>query len=167
MLIVCGAIALLMLALSLVWILSGFLMPSTAKLAEIDVIAFRNVLSREDIRALRERLSQPQYRKLKRARVRAVQEYVKAIAANCAVTIAVLRAKAAERDHAARIEISLLVRDALRIRLLCLGFWIVLWAELIFPNLEIRPMQIAGGYERLRAAAERCLRPPQVSSSIV
>ncbi len=167
MLIACGAIALLMLVLSLAWILSGFLMPPAAKLADIDVIAFCNVLSSEDMRDLRERLPRRQYRKIKRARVRAMQEYLKAIAANCAVTIAVLRAKAAESDHAAPPGISALVRDALRIRLLCLGFWIVLWAEVIFPNLEIRPMQIAGGYERLRAAAERCLRPPQASSSSV
>jgi hypothetical protein len=164
MLAACCAIALLTLALTLVWILRGFLIAPTAKLADIDVRAFRNVLSLEDDRVLRGRLPQAQYRELKRARVRAVQEYVRAIAANCAVTIAVLRAKTADRNSILRSEISALVSDALRIRLLCLGFWIVLWAEFIFPNLEIRPMQIAGGYERLHSAAERCLRSPQMSS---
>ena len=161
MLLACCVLLFLMVALTLVWILKGFMLTSTAKAADIDISAFRNVLSLEDNRVLRERLSEAQYRQLKRARVRTAQEYVRAMAANCSVIVAVVRAKAAETHTA---EISLLVSDALRIRLLCLGFWIMLWAEFVFPNLEIRPTQIVGGYERLRLAADRCLRSRQASS---
>ena len=158
MLTACCAIAFLMLGLTLFWLFKGFVVAPTAQIAEIDVAAFLNVLSLDDNRVLHERLSVSQYRRLKRARVRALQGYVKAIAGNCAVTVTALRAKAPEHDNAVEREISALVREALRIRLLCLGFWIALWAEFTFPNLEIRPTQIAGGYERLRSAAERCLR---------
>lgn len=150
-----------MLGLTIVWILKGFVVAPTAKLADVDVIAFRNVLSLEDNHVLRERLAEAEYRRLKRARVRAVQEYVKAIAGNCAVTVAALRAKTAEDNNAIQHKISSLVSEALRIRLLCLGFWIALWAEFLFPSLEIRPTQIAGGYEKLRSAADRCLRSSQ------
>jgi hypothetical protein len=163
MLIACWALALLMLALTLVWILKGFVVAPTVKQAEIDIAAFRNVLSLEDNRVLREALSMTQYRQLKRARVRAIQEYVGAIAANCAVTIAVLRARGWDAKSPVHGEMSSLVRDALRIRVLCLGFWLVLWAEFVFPNMEIRPMQIAGGYERLRLALDQCLDSAQAS----
>ena len=165
MLIACFAIAVLMLGFALVWIFKGFVVAPTARLTQIDVIASRNVLSLEDSHVIRKRLSNFSYRRLKRARVRAVQEYVKAIASNCAVTVGVLRAKAPETNESVQCELSSLVNEALRIRLLCLGFWIVLWAEFIFPNLEIRPMRIAGGYERLHSSAERCLRSVQAPSS--
>jgi hypothetical protein len=153
-----------MLGFALVWILKGFVVAPTARLAEIDVVAFRTVLSLEDTDVLRERLTEAAYRRVKRARVRAVQEYVKAIAGNCAVTVAVLRAKAPDTASPAQREVSSLVSEALRIRLLCLAFWIALWAEFAFPNLEIRPMRIAGGYERLRSAADRCLRSAEAPS---
>ena len=158
MLAACFAIGILMLGLALVWIFKGFVVAPTPRLAEIDVVAFRNVLSLEDNEALRQRLSEGDYRRLKRTRVRAMQSYVKAIASNCALTVAVLRTKTHERSEVVQGEVSSVVNDALRIRLLCLGFWVALWAEFVFPNLEIRPMQIAGGYERLRSAAERYLR---------
>lgn len=164
MLTVCFAIGLLMLGFALVWILKGFVVGSSARLSDIDVIAFRNVLSLHDNHVLRERLSEGAYRRVKRARVRAVQEYVKAIAGDCAITIAVLRAKAPDSAQSVQCEVSSLVREALAIRLLCLAFWIVLWAEFVFPNLEIRPMRIAGGYERLRSGADRCLRSAQAAS---
>src|SRR5690242_13340683 len=167
MLLACCTIAVLMLGLTLVWILKGFIVAPTAQLAEIDIIAFRNVLSIENNRVLYDRLPKAQFARLRRARVRAVQEYVKAIAGNCAVTVAILRGKAAEDNAQLQREVSMLVKDALRIRLLCLGFWIALWAEFIFPNLEIRPTQIAGGYERLRSAADRCLRSPEAASPAV
>ena len=165
MLTVCCVIGVVMIGVALFWILKGFVVAPTAPLREIDVQAFRNVLSLEDNHVLRQRLSEGEYRQLKRARVRAVQEYVKAIAANCAATIAVLRARVPENSPAQR-EVSSVVNEALRIRLLCLGFWLALWIEFLFPNLEIRPMRIAGGYERLHSAAERCLRSGQTSAAL-
>ena len=164
MLTACYVIGVLMIGLALIWILKGFVVSPTAELTEIDVIAFRNVLSLEDNHVLRQRLTEGEYRRLKRARVRAVQEYVKAIARNCAATIAVLRTRVPENSPSAQRELSSLVKEALRIRLLCLGFWFALWVEFLFPNLEIRPMRIAGGYERLHSAAERCLRSGQAPS---
>jgi hypothetical protein len=165
MLAACFAIGILMLGLALVWIFKGFVVAPTVGITEIDVIAFRNVLSLEDNEVLRQRLCQSEYRQIKRARVRAVQEYVKAIAGNCAVTVAVLRAEAPEKNESVQYAVSSVVNEALRIRLLCLGFWIALWAEFMFPNLEIRPTRIAGGYERLRSTAEACLRSPQAPSA--
>ena len=155
-------VAFLVLALAVVWIFKGFVLPPSSELVEVDTRAFRNVLSVEDSRALRDRLPAEAYRRIKRARVRAAQEYLKAVANNCAVTVAILRAHSGTANQA---EISSLVNDSLRIRLLCLGFWIALWAEFIVPNLEIRPLEIAGSYERLRWAAERCLRSMQAPSS--
>lgn len=165
MLTVCCIIAILMIVLALIWILKGFVVAQTAPLREIDIIAFRNVLSLEDNHVLRQRLTESEYRRLKRARVRAVQEYVKAIAADCAATIAALRARVPENTPSAQCEVSSLVNEALRIRLLCLGFWLALWVEFLFPNLEIRPMRIVGGYERLHSAAEGCLRSGQTPSA--
>ncbi|HEU5231854.1 MAG TPA: hypothetical protein VFU50_03260 [Terriglobales bacterium] len=164
MLTACWVIGVLMTGLALVWILRGFIVAPPTELTEIDVIAFRNVLSLEDNHVLRQHLSEGEYRQLKRARVRAAQEYVKAIAANCAATIGVLRARVPENSPAQR-EVSSVVNEALRIRLLCLGFWLALWVEFLLPNLEIRPIRIAGGYERLHSAAERCLRSGQTPSA--
>lgn len=167
MLIACCAVAILMFGLAVAWLLKGFMVKPTVELANVDIIAFCNVLSLQDDRVLRERLSEVEYRRLRRARVRAIQGYVKAIAGNCAATVAILRRKAGDTTGPYHAEITSLVRDALRIRLLCLGFWLALWAESVLPSLEIRPMHVAGAYERLRCAAESCLRSGEAASPAV
>src|SRR3954467_14116923 len=61
------------------------------RLREVDVAAFRNLLSPGDDEFLKHSLSAHHYRQVRRARLRATQEYLGWIAGNCAVLLRLLR----------------------------------------------------------------------------
>ncbi|PYX99469.1 MAG: hypothetical protein DMG64_19345 [Acidobacteria bacterium] len=124
----------------------------------VDSAAFRNLLSREEKDFLRGALRRSHYLKVRRARLRAMQEYLLWIAANCATLIALLRLRIADPERASAPETQGLVQNALRLRMISLGLWLLLWLEFLFPGVEIRPVAAARRYEEVWRSAESYFR---------
>lgn len=151
-----------------VWILIGgpsFLSDrSTPQLRKVDIAAFRNLASRDEDLFLRTSLTPRDYRSVRRSRLRAMQEYLLWIAANCSAMIALLRGQAVGAET--NLSVAQAARMATRIRIMCLGYWCLLWAEYLLPNLNVQPVQLVRKYEDLWRFGETTLlaRAPAVVS---
>lgn len=147
------------------WILRGEVLgvsdeTSWSNLREVDLDAVRNLLSKEDEEFLRSSLQSANYRQVRRARVKALQEYMTWIAGNCSVLFCLLRKGTAEVEAVADAErLGPMVRTAARLRLFSLTIWLALWVEYALPRLQIRPYGILSKYEEFRLRAEFKLRP--------
>lgn len=122
-----------------------------ADFRDIDLQALRNLMSKEEDDFLRTRLSRPNYAKLRRVRVRATQQYLGWIAENCSILLRLL----AETNITQEREVSAghiprLARSAVRLRLLCLGIWALLWLEYVFPVMGMSPKRLVRSYERMK-----------------
>src|SRR3954470_13800910 len=132
-----------------------------ATLRSVDVAAFRNLLSLEEERFLRMSLRPAHYRRVRRARVRAIQEYLSWIAGNCAVILALLQSGVTQAEYESLDEAAILGRRALQLRLISLGMYTALWLEYLVPDVPIRPLYVVRRYEEFLSRAERCLTPRQ------
>ena len=128
---------------------------STRQLRKVDIPAFRNLASSDEDLFLRRSLRAVDYRVVRRSRLRAMQEYLLWIAANCSVIIALLRAEAAAPQM--HVNVPQAARMAAQIRLMCLGYWCLLWLEYLLPNLNVRPLQLLRKYEELWLSSETLL----------
>ena len=149
-----GVLAALLLVL---WIVRGGSKRSSGKQSSlrfhpVDLAAFRNLLSPEEDDFLRSALKTIHYHKVRRARVRAVQQYLLWIAANCATLLALLRLKVSAPDTEG------IVHHALKLRVISLGFWLLLWIELLLPGIEVRPAAAIRRYEDVWRFAESYFR---------
>ena len=124
----------------------------------VDVAAFRNLLSPEEDDFLQNSLTTSSYRTVRRARLRAVQEYLLWIAANCATLIAILRLRISQPEPESAVDTENIVRGALKLRLLSLGFWLLLWIEFILPGVQIRPFAAVRRYEDVWRFAQNYFR---------
>jgi len=129
----------------------------------VDTSAFRNLLSNDDDHYLQSSLSPSAYRKARRARLRAVQEYLLRMAEDCAAILEMLRL--ANTDVPSPLA-GILVRRAIRIRVISLGFWFLLWTEWLFPGLELNPIRILRVYEEFRRRAEASMRQSSQEGSL-
>ena len=155
--------ALLLGLLLVLWILRGGSKPLSNESGEptfylVDSAAIRNLLSREEEEFLRGALPKNHYYRVRRARLRAIQEYLRWIAANCATLIALLRLRIADPALAPTPDTQALVQNALRLRVISLGLWLLLWLEFIFPALEIRPAAAVKRYDEVWRSAENYFR---------
>lgn len=126
----------------------------------VDTQAFQNLLSQEDDEYLRKSLTEVDYRRVRRARVRAVQEYLMWMAEDCATLTTLLRMAANETSP----QLEAMAREAIRLRLTSLGLWSLLWIEYVIPALAFRPTTTLEAYERFRRSAETLLaRTPQTA----
>lgn len=141
------ASSLLTLAFAL-WIARGHAHPRQPH--DVDLKAFRNLLSGEDEIFLRRSLNKSNYHKVRRARIRAIQEYLGWIADDCAHVIASLRSEVSGASPS--IETGTLARKAMQLRATALGFSALLWLEYIVLRVEIRPALLLKNYEDLRHA---------------
>ena len=132
--------------------------PSSLKLHPVDLAAFRNLLSPEEDDFLRSALKTSHYHKVRRARVRAVQQYLLWIAANCATLLALLRLRVTDPDLASAPDTEGLVHHALKLRVISLGFWLLLWIEFLLPGIEVRPAAAIRRYEDVWRFAESYFR---------
>jgi hypothetical protein len=163
MLLVVLSIAVLTGLLLLLWIVRGGSKPLSKRQEEpdfyvIDVAAFRNLLSQDEEEFLRTTLATRQYYRVRRSRLRAVQEYLLWIAANCATLIALLRVRVTDPELAAATDTEVLVQNALKLRMISLGFWALLWIEFAFPGVDVRPAAAARRYEDVWRFAESYFR---------
>jgi len=130
----------------------------TLRFFAVDVAAFSNLLSPDEEEFLRNVLPRSSYHKVRRARLRAVQEYLLWIAANCATLIALLRLRISDPELESGPDTEGLVRQALRLRLISLGFWVLLWVEFVLPSVQIRPSSAVKRYEDVWRFAEGYFR---------
>ena len=119
----------------------------TPKFYAVDIAAFRNLLAQDEEDFLRSALTTVAYRQERRARQRAVQEYLLWIAANCATLIGILRLRISQPEPESPVDTESIVRGALRLRLISLGFWLLLWIEFVLPGMQIRPFAAVRRYE--------------------
>jgi hypothetical protein len=155
-----GTLAVLLLVL---WIVRGGSKRSSGEQASprfysVDVAAFRNLLSQNEDDFLRSALTTTHYHRVRRARLRAVQEYLLWIAANCATLIALLRLSTTDPEPASASDIEGLVQNALKLRTISLGFWALLWIEFLLPGIEVRPAAAVRRYEDVWRFAESYFR---------
>lgn len=148
--------------LCVLWLIKGGISRSniaagSGRLHQIDLPAFRNLLSEGDDEFLRNSLTSAHYRQIRRARLRAVQEYLVWIAEDCAVLIAKLHDQAQSNPTEVR-ETDFLINRASQIRLSSAALWLVLWGEYLFADLKIQPLRLLKRYEDFRASAGACLR---------
>lgn len=141
----------------LLWLLRQRVARSTApgdtgRLHQIDLPAFRNLLSAEDEEFLRKSLTSAHYRQVRRARLRAMQQYLIWISEDCAVLIPLLQQQA-QSDPSAIWEMASLIRSASQIRVLSSVLWALLWTEYFFPSLRIQPLRLLKRYEEFRTSA--------------
>ena len=119
-------------------------------LHRVDTLAFHNLLSEEDEEYLRRSLSQAEYRRVRRARIRAMQEYLIWIAEDCATLTALLHLDAAAAPSQPEA-------IAIRLRLTSIALWSLLWIEYVIPAFVFRPGRTLAAYEDFRRAAENYL----------
>jgi hypothetical protein len=83
-----------------------------------------------------------------------MQEYLLWIAANCATLLAVLRLTTANPELTSAPDTAVLVRNALKLRTISVGFWALLWVEFLVPGLRLLPATTVKRYEEVRRLAE-------------
>ena len=135
----------------------------TLLLHRVDTLAFQNLVSEEDEEYLRSSLSQGDYRKVRRARIRAVQEYLIWMAEDCAMLTALLRLDTTGTSF----QPEAMAREAIRLRLTSLTLWSLLWIEYLIPALAFRPGRIVAAYEEFRRSAETYLAKHAPQSAVV
>lgn len=148
--------------LCLLWLVRGGVArtserSSPRRLRQIDLPAFRNLLSPGDDEFLRSSLSPVHYRQVRRARLRAVQEYLVWIVEDCVVLIHMLQSHA-QIEPSITWETASLIRSASKIRLISFVLWVLLWGEYFFAGLKIQPLRLLKLYEEFRTSAGACLR---------
>ena len=129
----------------------------------IDLASFQNLISKEDDLFLRQSLKPDSYRKVKRARTRAVQEYHWWMSEDCAR----LQMNAKSAPATVTKESAQLIQTA-RLRIIALTLWCGQWLQWVFPDLDLTPGSILQRYEQTLAYARPYLQPhPQPTHSAV
>src|SRR6185437_7596559 len=136
------------------------------KFVKVDLEAFRNLIAGDEDVFLRKSLSAAHYNQVKRARVRAVQEYLLEISASCAAMLRLLRHHSVESPTKVTTPIAELAELALRLRLTCLLFWSLFWIEYLFPNFDVGSIRVIGRYERLLRTVETLVQAETLSLPI-
>jgi hypothetical protein len=151
------SIALLLLWMSLRLLTRGGFWPhseaSKLEMREIDLPALRNLLSREEDEFLKASLPPNAYRRVRRARISAVQQYLEWIAENCATLLRLIELSREQRAKLVEDESAMLAAEAVRLRAASLGLWLLLGLQYLFPVLDFRPTSLVRNYERLSAVA--------------
>jgi hypothetical protein len=137
------------------------------RLREVDVAAFRNLLSAGDDEFLKHSLKARHYQQVRRARLRATQEYLGWIAGNCAVLLRLLRSTDDRSNTDLARDIPALAQSVVRLRLIAVGLWFLLWVEYLVPNLQIRPLYTIRKYEELWRTVEMHLDAIVPHSTVV
>ena len=132
---------------------------------EIDLPALRNLLSREDDKFLKTSLSPSAYRKVRRARISAVQQYLEWIAENCATLLRLIELTRSQAQQVAHDPSGTLAADAVRLRAASLALWLLLGIQYVFPILDFRPISLVQKYDRLSGLARSYLSSPETAGT--
>lgn len=124
---------------------------------EIDLPALRNLLSREENEFLRISLSPSAYRKVRRARISAVQQYMEWIAENCATLLRIIELNRNQEQQSGQDRSGTLAAEAVRLRAASLALWLLLGLQYVFPALDFTPISLVRKYDQLSGLARSYL----------
>ena len=113
----------------------------------VDVAAFRTLMRVEDEEYLRAHLTPSDLRRVRRARILAVQQYLRWIASDCGALLEVLQLNQPDQENS---EWQRLMKQALRLRFTAFAIWSFLWLQYALPGLDVMPRTVANKYELLR-----------------
>jgi len=115
----------------------------------VDLQAFRNLIDSQQEQFLRENLPLAAYRRLQRARYRAVGEYLGHVAANAAVMSRLGEAARGSHDPAIQAQGAELAAAAASLRLHSLLALAQAYTGVLFPGLGLSVGSVADSYDRL------------------
>ncbi len=113
----------------------------------VDVAAFRTLMRVEDEEYLRAHLAPSDFRRVRRARILAVQQYLLWIASDCGALLKVLQLNQPDQENT---EWQRLMNQALHLRFTAFAIWSFLWLPYAFPALDVMPRALVNKYEVLR-----------------
>ncbi|MBZ5678696.1 MAG: hypothetical protein LAO24_01175 [Acidobacteriia bacterium] len=119
----------------------------------IDVEAFRNLLNVSDDEFLRRRLAGPEFRLVRRARLRAIAAYVQQAGRNAAVLIRIGQAGMAADDPRTAEAARQLVNNALLVRRNAAFALLKIYVALTWPHSGPAASRVFEGYEQLSRSA--------------
>ena len=111
----------------------------------VDLLSFQNLICAHDDLFLKASLPRKDYWTAKRARARAIQQYLRWIASDCRVMQILARSTSLRSipDQQVRQELS---KTALKVRVVSILFWIGLWVERILPGVSAMPISAFDRY---------------------
>ena len=119
----------------------------------IDIEAFRNLIDPAEDAYLRRRLPPPEFRMVRRERLRAMAAYVQAASANAAVLVRVGEAALASGDPRFVPAARQLVNDALLLRRNANVALLRIYVALAWPNSGFAAVRVVDRYERVSGMA--------------
>jgi hypothetical protein len=124
-----------------------------ATIRPIDIEAFRNLINPAEDDYLRQRLPSPQFRVVRRERLRAMAAYVQGVANNAAVLVRIGQAALASGDPRVLTAAQQVVNDALLLRRNTTVSLARIYLALAWPNSGFAAVRVVDRYERLSGAA--------------
>jgi archaellum biogenesis ATPase FlaH len=88
----------------------------------VDVAAFRTLINPDDDEYLRSHLATAALRRVWRARILAIQQYLRWMADDCRVVLLLVHAQESNREQ--DFELQSLVRQAVRLRFTAMALWL-------------------------------------------
>jgi hypothetical protein len=119
----------------------------------IDLEAFRNLINPAEDEYLRRRLPPPQFRMVRRERLRAMAVYVQVAAGNAAVLVRVGEMALASGEPAVAAAAQQLVNHALLLRRNSTAALARIYLALAWPYSEFAAVRVVDHYERLSGSA--------------
>jgi hypothetical protein len=117
------------------------------QLVPVDIAAFRNLVDPNETRYLREKLAPAAFRAVQRQRQIAVLAYVKAVAHNAALLIAMADPATTNPNPEVAATARAVIEQALQLRIRSLLLIMKLWAGIAFPGLIVAGSSIVDRYQ--------------------
>ncbi len=119
------------------------------QLVPVDIAAFRNLIDANETRYLREKLAPAVFRAVQRQRQIATLAYVKAVAHNAALLIAMADPAKSSPNPEVASTAQAVVEQALQLRIRSLLLILRLWAGIAIPGLTVAGASIADRYQNV------------------
>ena len=129
-------------------------------LTMIDLVAFQNLINRDDDAFIKASLPIREYRIAKRAKTRATQRYLQWIARDCLVLQLMLGAAMEANIGNGGGKTESMGRMCFRIRILSIMLWNALWLQWLFPELNLMPASLVDRYAEFIAGMKTYLISP-------
>ena len=117
----------------------------------IDIDAFRNLIDPRQDRFLRERLPARDFRRVQRARYRAVTEYLWRVTRNAGIILRLGQSAHATHETGVESQGSELASAAIAVRLYCVPALAQAYVGILFPGVGVSVGTVADSYDRLTA----------------
>jgi hypothetical protein len=124
-----------------------------ATIRPIDMEAFRNLINPAEDEYLRRRLPTPEFRLVRRARLRAMAAYVQVAGKNATALVRVGEIALANGDPRVAVAARQLVNDALLLRRNATVALARIYLALAWPDSEFAAVRVVDRYERLSGSA--------------